>query len=194
MYKPQSSPIDAHLLKQLFEAVQERNSDLNFNYRKDYWELEERITAVYYGISHKGSALSSKILLEYWGIDKYGVNGRRYTPDINYLSILARVCGFKNWDKFQRESKFKYVTNVLPYERKQKYWDNGIWYADSARVGDVVYFGNHHKYIAFQKKKFGLELFDFKNIPCFSTFTWHEIEGVEVIRNENQEIGIRLIY
>ena len=41
MHKPQSNPIDAHLLKQLFEAVQERNSDLNFNCRKDYCELEE---------------------------------------------------------------------------------------------------------------------------------------------------------
>ena len=86
------------------------------------------------------------------------------------------------------------VTNILPYEQKQDYWNKGIWYADSANIGDVMYFGNEYKYVAFQKKKFGLELFDFKNIPCFSTFTWHEIEGVEVIGNENQEISIRLIY
>ena len=107
---------------------------------------------------------------------------------------MATACDFKNWDQFQEESKFKIVTNVLPYEQKQEYWSNGIWYADSAKVGDVVYFGNEYKYIAIQKKITGLELFDFKNISCFSTFTWHEIEGVEVIKNENQEISIRLIY
>lgn len=192
--KPQSKTIDAHLLKQLFEAVQELNNDLNFSMRKDYEDLEERITAIYYSPTYKGSAISNKTLLKYWGIDKYGVADRRYTPDSNYLSILAGICGFKNWDKFQKEVGFKIVTNVLPYERKQRYWDNGIWHADSANLGDVVYFGNEHKYIAFQKKKFGLELFDFKNIPCFATFIWHEIEGVEVIKNENQGTSIRLIY
>ena len=185
--EPQSKMINAHLLKQLFEVVQELNRDLNFNKRKDYEELEERITTIYYGPSHKKSALSNKILLEYWGIDQYGANGRRYTPDIDYLSILAKFCGFKNWNHFEKESGFKLVSNVLPYEQEWRkrisYWKNGIWYADSAKLGDVMYFGNEHKYIAFQKKKYGLELFDFKNISCFSTFTWHEIEGVEVIKN-----------
>ena len=193
-YHPQSKIIDAHLLKQLFEDVQKRFSNLNFSKRKDYEELEVKITAIYYSPTHKKSAISSKTLLKYWGIDKYGVKGRRYTPDSDYLSILAEVCGTKNWDQFKKEVGFKIVTNVLPYERKQKYWDNGIWLADSAKIGDVVYFGNENKYIAFQKKKFGLELFDFKNIPCFTTFSWHEIEGVEVIKNENQEISIRIIY
>lgn len=194
MNKPKCTPINAHVLKQLFEAVQMQNNDLNFNNREDFKELEIRISEFRFGISYKGAAITDKALLKYWGIDKYGIAGRRYTPNSIYLDVLADFCGYKNWNQFQKQSGFKIVNNVLSYEQKQTYFNEGIWYVDSAKTGDVIYFGDKYKYIAFQKTKFGLELFDFKNIHCFTTFTMNEIEGIEVIKKENQEISIRFIY
>lgn len=192
-----TKPFNAHAFKLLLQTLKSKFPNLDFRTENGAIELASQITFIDRGkVTYDDTefSISIKTLRRYLGFQCYGSEERRYTPEFICLDLLSRVCGFKNWDQFQNESEFKMVTNILPYEQKQDYWNKGIWYADSANIGDVMYFGNEYKYVAFQKKKFGLELFDFKNIPCFSTFTWHEIEGVEVIGNENQEISIRLIY
>ena len=125
MNKPKCTAINAHVLKQLFEAVQMQNNDLNFNNREDFKELEIRISEFRFGISYKGAAITDKALLKYWGIDKYGIAGRRYTPNSIYLDVLADFCGYKNWNQFQKQSGFKIVNNVLSYEQKQTYFNEG---------------------------------------------------------------------
>lgn len=129
MNKPKCTPINAHVLKQLFEAVQMQNYDLNFNNREDFKELEIRISGFRFGISYKGAAITDKALLKYWGIDKYGIAGRRYTPNSIYLDVLSDFCGYKNWNQFQKQSGFKIVNNVLPYEQKKRISmkEYGMW-------------------------------------------------------------------
>lgn len=187
---------NAHAFKFLLESIQLKFSDLEFKSEKDFIELAHRITKIERNIdTYDDSYFSVKVvtLRRYWGYHKYGSPYRRYTPNEIILDILARICNFGNWKRFQEEVIDSKVSIVLPYESKIDYQSNGIWYREKSKVGDIFYLGDENKYIAIENTKFGIEMFDFKNVP-FNSFIWLEIEGVEVIKKENQEINIRFIY
>lgn len=188
-------PFNAHAFKLLLQTIQLKYKELEFKTEKDFIELAHLITKHEREIDvYDDNEFSIKVvtLRRYWGFHKYGSRVRRYSPNELLLVVLARVCGFKSWSNFEHQARNQQVTNILPYERKLDY-QSGIWYQKHSVVGDRLYFGNVNKYIAIEHTKFGLELFDFKNVP-FSTFTWLEIKGVEVYTQKNQEMKIRLIY
>ena len=191
-----TSAYNAHSFKLLLQAVQLKFNNLGFKTEKDFIELAHLITKQERGLdTYDDDEFSIKVvtLRRYWGFHKYGSKYRRYTPDELLLDVLARSCGFKNWIKFEQSVKNQPVTNILPYERKLHYLNTRIWFRNQSKVGDIIYLGDENKYIAVEQTIYGLELFDFKNVP-FATFTWLEVEGIEVIAQKNQEIKIRLIY
>lgn len=194
--KPESLSIDMQSVKVLLQEVQKKMPQFNPLDGKSRNEAARLITLANGRNTGEPTEffVSPTTLKRYWGCSKYGTRNKRYTPSTFILERLAVFCGFRNWTEFQKTNHSKTVEIILPYEEKLHFVDDGYWDANSATIGDVIYFGSPQKYIALERKIHEFELIDFKNIQCFTTFVSMDIQGIEVYKQPNKLPNIKILY
>ncbi|MBD5324275.1 MAG: hypothetical protein HDS02_05495 [Bacteroides sp.] len=197
--KRENSDIDLNAVKLLFQKIEERTFPKQRLRRYiDFRELALKI-------SHNSlpnrifewdedMVVQPKTLQRYWGTLNYGKNNRRFSPSPIILDRLAEFCGYKSWQDFSDPHKDEIVTNVLPYEKNIKYFQQGIKLVDDMPIGEIQYFGCETRYIALLRHSNDVQLVDYKNVFCFKSFLYLIINGIEVIPDDSISPSFKFIY